>query len=202
MNYQATSAFSRVGHIAAQDIQIKIEEASETTQEEQFSGKHSPEGLKNSELPEEKVPKLRKSSKKISKKTIERGNGEKFVKFFEKWKMLKKTNSTIKRQTKFWFSSFNKTLNKTYIYREFFGSVRIHFRLAINEKIFNFDQVQESEWPKMFLNLTDFLRNEVFELEAKFSKEKKSIVIPVWIDSVNSFRIETPTKGSVKKEEI
>lgn len=177
------------------DVAIKREEIIEDSEGNSTTGKCSIEDSKGAKDDDQILRKLCSASKKISKnKAIERQNAEKFVEFFEKWKQLKKSDINVKKHTKFWFSSFNKELNKTYIYRDFFGNVRIHFRLAINEKNFNFGKVSEADWPKLFLNLTDYLRNEIFELENTISKEKKSIVVPVWIDSLDSFRIESKHK--------
>ena len=89
------------------------------------------------------------------------------------------------------FSSFNLKLNKTYIYREFFDSVRIHFRLAVRENSsFNFETLQESEWRTMFINLTSFLMKEVTNSAEMLQKGKSSQVYPVWIEDVNTFNIE------------
>mmetsp|Transcript_38277 Transcript_38277/g.44605 ORF Transcript_38277/g.44605 Transcript_38277/m.44605 type:complete len:182 (+) Transcript_38277:40-585(+) len=135
--------------------------------------------------------KLLAASKKIPRKRIiGRHNANKFIKFFKKWKDLKKSDESVKQETKFWFSSFDRKLNKTYIYREFFDSVRIHFRLTTNSKSFKLDKLNDTEWAQLFINLTDFLRIEVFDKESEIDREKKSIVVPVWIEGIDSFRVE------------
>lgn len=169
------------------EVLVKIEELEEET------GKQAPKVKKAP-----KIPKLFGFSKKISNyKAVDRYNADKFVKFFKKWKELKKVDKEFKQQTKFWFSSFNKKLNKTYIYRDFFDSVRIHFRLAVDPSNFSFDNLKgQGDWSKLFLNLTDYLRNQIFESENLVDREKKSQVVPVWIDGVNSFQIEEFQKYS------
>lgn len=165
-------------------IQIKREEGTDDKESSAEYEKETAKILKDTN-------KLLRPSKKISKgMQVDRHNADKFVKFFKKWKELKKVDGEVKQETKFWFSSFNKKLNKTYIYRDFFGSVRIHFRLALNCDAFSFNNLKDAEWAKLFLNLTDFLRNEVFEFENKVDHQKKSQVVPVWIEGLSKFRIE------------
>jgi len=143
------------------------------------------------ETHEKPIVKLLRPSRKISKPTeVERHNADKFVRFFKKWKDMKRIDEEVRHQTKFWFSSFNKKLNKTYIYRDFFDSVRIHFRLAIIGKKFSFEKMKDDEWRKIFANLTDFLRNKVYDSENTVDRQKKSQVVPVWIEGMNNFRID------------
>eukprot|EP00331_Platyophrya_macrostoma_P000145 CAMPEP_0176407404 /NCGR_PEP_ID=MMETSP0127-20121128/1394_1 /TAXON_ID=938130 /ORGANISM="Platyophrya macrostoma, Strain WH" /LENGTH=194 /DNA_ID=CAMNT_0017786609 /DNA_START=31 /DNA_END=615 /DNA_ORIENTATION=- len=134
---------------------------------------------------------LGRASKKISKeKPIEARNAEKFVMFFRKWRDMKRLDESVRQQTKFWFSSYNKKLNKTYIYRDFFESVRLHFRLAISGSKFNFENFTDEKWRILFANLTDFLRNEVYTRESTVDRKKKSQVVPVWIEGIDSFTLE------------
>lgn len=145
----------------------------------------------NDEVAEKPSVKILRPSKKISKATVvEKHNADKFVKFFKKWRDMKRVDEEVRQQTKFWFSSFNKKLNKTYIYRDFFDSVRIHFRLAISGKKFCFDKLKDEEWRVLFANLTDYLRNEVYDLENTVDRQKKSQVVPVWIEGLNTFKID------------
>lgn len=142
------------------------------------------------------APKLIRPSKKISKpkkeKAITRNNAAKLEPFFENWKNLRKGDRFLRNQVKLWFSSFNMKLNKTYLYREFFDSVRIHFRLAIREgKHIDFDRFQEADWQRLFVNLTSFLMNEVNKSAKLIIQGKKSQVYPVWIEDVNTFKIDS-----------
>lgn len=144
---------------------------------------------------DESVTKLLKPSKKISRKkkvkAIARNNAEKLAPFFENWTKLRKNNKGLKKQMKLWFASYNMKLNKTYIYRDFFDSVRIHFRLAIKESCpISFDRLEGSDWQKMFVNLTNFLMDEINKAEEHLLKGKKSQVYPVWIESMSSFVVE------------
>ena len=177
-------------------VQCKSEETSadviNVKEEEDILSEENDSKEETAKTPDPKLSGgLLRPSKKISKeKQVERHNADKFVKFFKKWRDLKRTNEDVRQQTKFWFSSFNKKLNKTYIYRDFFDSVRIHFRLAISGKNFNFDKFKDDDWHKLFANLTDFLRNEVYNSESKVDQEKKSQVVPVWIEGIDKFKIE------------
>lgn len=140
--------------------------------------------------------KLLNPSKKISKrkkktKTITKENAEKLAPFFQKWRELRKADKELKKQIKLWFSSFNLKLNKTYIYREFFGSIRIHFRLCVKEtETFSFERLKNADWQRLFINLTSFLINEVNNSSDLIAKDKKSQVYPVWIEGVDRFTIE------------
>lgn len=144
----------------------------------------------------ESVNKLLKPSKKISKrqkkvKAITRQNAEKLAPFFEQWKQLRKKNKGLKKQIKFWFASYNMKLNKTYIYRDFFDSIRIHFRLAIRENnSLNLAKLEEAGWQKVFVNLTNYLMTEINKASDVIMKGKKSQVYPVWIEDVDTFKIE------------
>eukprot|EP00331_Platyophrya_macrostoma_P025504 CAMPEP_0176434714 /NCGR_PEP_ID=MMETSP0127-20121128/16853_1 /TAXON_ID=938130 /ORGANISM="Platyophrya macrostoma, Strain WH" /LENGTH=201 /DNA_ID=CAMNT_0017817527 /DNA_START=177 /DNA_END=782 /DNA_ORIENTATION=+ len=146
--------------------------------------------------PQIELPKLFQASKKISKrekkvKAITRQNAEKLAPFFQKWKQMRKTDKCLKKQIKLWFSSYNEKLNKTYIYRDFFGTTRVHFRLAVREpSMINFQKLDEATWQTFFVNLTDYLMREVNKSMDIVSKGKKSQVYPVWIDGLNSFQIE------------
>ena len=165
-------------------IEIKFEEDSLTQESNQKEDDFT-------DLKDKLSGGLLRPSKKIFKmKEVERHNADKFVKFFKKWKEMKRVDEDVRQNTKFWFSSFNKKLNKTYIYRDFFESVRIHFRLAVSGKAFSFEKLKEDDWRKLFANLTDFLRNEVYELESSLDRSKKSQVVPVWIEGMNNFKIE------------
>ena len=142
----------------------------------------------------ESASKLLKHSKKITKpqkQAISRQNGERFVPFFQKWKDMRKTDRILKNEIKSWFSSFNMNLNKTYIYKEFFDSVRVHFRLAIrDDSHFNFNALTEADWRRLFINLTSFLMNEVNKAAPAIQNGKNSQVYPVWIEDINTFSIE------------
>ena len=142
----------------------------------------------------ESASKLLKPSKKISKpqkRVISRQNGERFAPFFQKWKDLRKTDRLLNNEIKSWFSSFNMKLNKTYIYKEFFDSVRVHFRLAIrDDSSFNFQALTEADWRRLFINLTSFLMNEMNKTAPAIQNGKNSQVYPVWIEDINTFSIE------------
>ena len=147
--------------------------------------------------------KLLKPSKKISKRgtgkplfgrkvkenPISLENAKKLSIFFKKWKELRKKSKTLKSQIKHWFSSFDLKMNKTYIYREFFNEFRVHFRLAVREGGFAFQDMKEDDWKNMFVALTGFLMGEVERIKETILKGKKCQVYPVWIDGPNNFTL-------------
>lgn len=132
----------------------------------------------------------KKIRKSISKRVISRTNAEKMAPFFQKWKEIKKRNKPLKMQIKHWFSSFNAKLNKTYIYKQISESVRIHFRLAVRENGYSFENLKDADWESIFLNLTQYLTNEMEKVREALLKGRQSQVYPVWIEEKNVFKIE------------
>ena len=136
--------------------------------------------------------KLSSFSKKFSKpekQFITKENGQRLAPFFKQWKVMKRNDKYLKNEIRCWYSSFNMSLNKTYIYREFFDSVRVHFRVAVVNH-FDFKALDESDWRRLFINLTAFLMKEVNNAAGAIQRGKHSQVYPVWIEDINTFRIE------------
>lgn len=129
-------------------------------------------------------PRCLKRNKEISRK-----NGVKLAPFFRKWKELRKKDKSFKKQIKHWFSSFDAKANKTYIYRDLSETVRIHFRLAVRNG-FAFKRMEDSKWQTLFVKITDFLTDEIQKMAPELEQAKKCKVYPLWIESLESFRID------------
>lgn len=129
----------------------------------------------------------KRNKKKITQSKVSRQNAQKLAPFFKKWKELRKKDKIFKKQLKYWFSSFDQKVNKTYIYRDF-SDIRIHFRLVLRDG-FAFGEMGNSEWKAMFINLTEFLTEEAQKMKEGTDKGKKSQVYPVWIEEVNKFSV-------------
>lgn len=195
LNSGATNNFSQI--IEETEGKSHLEQLDDTTDSElanKFTLSES-KGEPHLKPIEKTAPGLLRPSKKISKLIrrdfIQRDNAEKLEPFFTKWKVLRKCDKALKTQVKLWFSSFNVRLNKTYLYREFFGAARVHFRLAVRDdgKI-DFKKLQEGDWRKLFVNLTSFLMEEARKCEEMIKQGRKSQVYPVWIEDINKFKIE------------
>ena len=135
-----------------------------------------------------KVKGLLEPSKKIRSKKKNDEQYDKFAKFFEKWRELKKNNRDFKQQTRFWWSGYSKTGHRTVIYRIFFNSIRIHFVLAIDEKGFSFENMKEENWKELFLNLIEYFIERVYELGYTFDKDTTFRSLTVLIQGLNSFK--------------
>ena len=170
------------------------------------SGK-SNEILETKEMILENARQLLKPSKKISKgakntgkknnrnkaeksdNLIVRQNAKRLSGFFKKWRDLRRKDLSLGERMKLWFSSYNLKLNKTYIYRDFFDSVRIHFRIALREKGFKFHRMKQNDWQDLFINLTEYLKSEIEKSKDVILQRKKCQVYPVFIDGLNLFTI-------------
>lgn len=129
------------------------------------------------------------SAVKKQKKPIHKENAKNLLPFFEKWRELRKKDAILKRELKYWFSSFNLRLNKTYIYKDVFDKFRVHFRLVVQNEL-AFERIDEdSEWQNLFINLTEYLTDEVEKMKEEILKGKKCQVYPVWIENLNQFTV-------------
>lgn len=133
--------------------------------------------------------KRKKKRKATTDKPIDRQNAKKLSNFFKKWRQLRKRNNDLKGQVRLWFSSYNLKLNKTYIYKDFFDSVRVHFRVVLRDNVAIPQKMKEEEWLNLFVKLTDYLKNEVEKSKDIIMQRKKCQVYPVWIESMDSFTL-------------
>ena len=139
---------------------------------------------------EETTKNKRKNKRKSAEPVVNRQNAKKLSTFFKKWSDLRKKNAVLRDQIKLWFSSFNLKANKTYIYRDFFDAVRVHFRVILRDDCsINFQAMKEPNWQNLFVNLTEFLIKEVESNKETLLQRKKCQVYPVWIESLEQFTI-------------
>lgn len=132
---------------------------------------------------------LQKKSKQAQENPISLDNAKKLSLFFKKWKELRKKNPELRNQVKFWFSSFDLKLNKTYLYRDFFDYFRVHFRLVLRDGGLNLQTLSDADFQTLFVGLTEFLLVEVERIKETILKGKKCQVYPVWIDGLNSYTL-------------
>lgn len=182
---------------------VEVEESTRSSLQNQIEISKQPESIKR-EVSEEswsinleergiddlRVERLLIYSKKISKARVknENRNSCQFEDFFRKWSELKKTDRDFKQQTRFWWSNFSRSRYPNSIYRIFFNSVRVHFVLTVDEKMFTFENMKEEDWKELFLNLIEYFIERVYEMGDTFEINTKSRYCTVQIRGLNSFR--------------
>lgn len=136
---------------------------------------------------------LIKKSKKIYKRrerTITLDNSERLANFFSKWKKFKKGQIRYKCLVRSWYTSYDQSTNRTYIYKNIKGiRRRTYFRIVLSEQ-FQLEDLRECEWPVLFLNLVYCLNNRMDALNESIIEKRKSHAIPIWIEDMATFGFE------------
>lgn len=129
--------------------------------------------------------------RKFIQKPVSRQNVLKLTPFVNKWREFRKNDKEFKKRTKNWRLDFRIMLNESNIYKKFFNSVWIYFKLGVRNEKFSFPDLQNSEWYNMFENLLAFLWNSIDKSKkALIEKRQKHQRYRLWIDDISVFAIE------------